>query len=196
MFYMIASVRYIKIHTESRLGPKVVGRRWVGLCQFSMSRLVWSIIMDDIAIIAWGCNKGKHRSLPGISRDAAADDLFIMMQKAYTEDPANKFVRAVNAAPEPAVVVTTDRQLHDIARFCTSPLEFSPLTLDPTFCLGEFDVMLIIYIVTYFFNQRSTKPHQYLLVHAAFTIRSPLQHTCFLFHPSFVNANNWKESRL
>lgn len=38
-------------------------------------------------------------SLPCTSRDAAADDLFIVMQKAYTEDPSRKFVRAVNAAP-------------------------------------------------------------------------------------------------
>ena len=84
-------------------------------------------------------------SLPGTSRDAAADDLFIVMQKAYTEDPSRKLVRAVNAAPEPAIVLATDRQLHDLARFCTSAFEFSPLTVDPTFCLGEFDVTLITY---------------------------------------------------
>ena len=31
-------------------------------------------------------------SLPGASRDAAADELFIVMQKAYTEDPSHRFV--------------------------------------------------------------------------------------------------------
>ncbi len=59
-------------------------------------------------------------SFPGTSRDAAADDLFLVMQKAYTKDPFRKFVRAVNATPERAVVVTTDRQLSDLARFCTA----------------------------------------------------------------------------
>ena len=77
--------------------------------------------------------KVKRDSIPGICRDAAADDLFVMMQKAaYTDDSGTKFVRAVNAAPEPAIVLATDRQLND-ARFCTSSFEFSPLTVDPTF---------------------------------------------------------------
>ena len=81
----------------------------------------------------------------GMTRDAAADDLFVIMQKAYTEDPSNRFVRAVNAAPEPAIVVASDRQLHDISQFCTEAFEFSPLTIDPTFCLGDFDVTLVTY---------------------------------------------------
>ena len=52
----------------------------------------------------------------------------------------------MNAAPEPAIVLTTDRQLKDVARFCMSYFEFSPLIVDPTFCLGEFDVTLITYL--------------------------------------------------
>lgn len=83
--------------------------------------------------------------VPGVHRDAAADDLFVVMQKAFTEDPYRKFIRAVNAAPEPAVVVATNQQLQDLARFCTSPFEFSVLTVDPTFSLGEFDVTLITF---------------------------------------------------
>ena len=80
-----------------------------------------------------------------MSRDAAADDLFVIMQKALTEDPSKKFIRAINAAPEPAIVVATDRQLHNLSRFCTESFEFSPLTVDPTFSLGDFDVTLITY---------------------------------------------------
>ncbi len=59
-------------------------------------------------------------SVIGLSHDAADDGLFIVMQKAFTEDLSKKFVRAVNAAPEPAVVVAADCQLQDLARFCTS----------------------------------------------------------------------------
>lgn len=40
----------------------------------------------------------------GMSRDAAADNLFVVMQQAFTEDPSKKFVQAVNAIPVPAVV--------------------------------------------------------------------------------------------
>ena len=62
----------------------------------------------------------RQSCLPGASRDAVADDLFMIMHKCYTEDPLKKFVRAVNAAPEPAVVVTTD---------CNMLLDFAPLHL-------------------------------------------------------------------
>ena len=87
----------------------------------------------------------SRSSTLSIGRDAAADDLFLVMQKAYSEDPSKRFVRAVNAAPEPAIVVSTDRQLQDLSRFCCNSFEFCPLTVDPTFCLGSFDVTLITY---------------------------------------------------
>lgn len=74
---------------------------------------------------------------------AADDELFSVMQQAYSDDPSHKFIRAVNAAPEPAVIVATSSQLQDLARFCTSSFESSILTVDPTFCLGDFDVTLI-----------------------------------------------------
>ena len=90
-------------------------------------------------------SKGKQVAVSNVSNGAAADNLFVVMQQAYTEDPSNKFVRAVNAAPEPAVVVATDTQLKGIVRFCTSPFEFCVLTVDPTFSLGDFDVTLVTY---------------------------------------------------
>ena len=46
---------------------------------------------------------------------AAADDLFVLMQQAYSGDSAHKFVRAVNPAPEPAILLATDFQLRDLA---------------------------------------------------------------------------------
>ena len=44
-----------------------------------------------------------------------------------------------------AVVVAEDCQLNDMVRFATSSTEFYILTVDPTFCLGEFDVNPISY---------------------------------------------------
>jgi len=80
-----------------------------------------------------------------LASNAGGDDLFVVMQQAYSDDPSHRFVRAVNAAPEPAVVVATNSQFRDLARFCTSPFEFSVLTIDPTFSLGDFDVTLITF---------------------------------------------------
>ena len=49
--------------------------------------------------------KGKMKKDLGPSKNAAADDLFVMMQRAHTEDPASKFVRDIKTAPEPAIVL-------------------------------------------------------------------------------------------
>ncbi len=66
------------------------------------------------------------------------DELFIIMQNAKAGE---RYVRAVKAAPEPAIVVASDKQLQDVVRFCavTGESEFSILTVDPTFCLGDFE---------------------------------------------------------
>ena len=80
------------------------------------------------------------------------------MQRCYTEDPSNKFVRAVNAAPEPAIIVITDRQFNDLARFCTDAVEFCPMTIDPTFNLGDFDVTIITYRHLFFQSKRYKNP--------------------------------------
>ena len=73
-----------------------------------------------------------------------ADELFVMMQQAKTGD---RFVRDIKAAPEPAIVVASDRQLDDLVRFCGTPsgAECSILTVDPTFCLGDFECTPITY---------------------------------------------------
>ena len=85
----------------------------------------------------------------------AADNLFVVMQQAYSDDPSHKLVRAVNVATEPAIVLATDSQLQDLACFCTSEFEFSVLSVDPTFCLGEFHVTLI----TFRYNQNDSSNH-------------------------------------
>ena len=102
--------------------------------------------------------QSRASAFPHLSLDAAADDLFVVMQQAYTEDASKKFVRAVYAAPEPAVVVATELQLQDLAHFCTSLFELSILTVDPTFCLGEFDVTLITFRHLFLQSKRFKTP--------------------------------------
>ena len=92
-------------------------------------------------------NMRRSEKLKGRNKgDAAADDLFVVMQRAHTEDPSVQFVRGMRTAPDPAIVLAYDFQLSDVVRFCTSSTaEFCVLTIDPTFSLGEFDVTPITY---------------------------------------------------
>ena len=43
---------------------------------------------------------------------------------------------------EPAVIVARDRQLNDMVKFCTNENHFGVVTIDPTFCLGDFEVTI------------------------------------------------------
>jgi len=56
-----------------------------------------------------------------------------------------KFIRMVNAAPYPMMLIAMDYTLDDLVRFCTNPRNFSILGVDPTFNLGEFDVTVTSY---------------------------------------------------
>ena len=85
--------------------------------------------------------KSKQKTT-GVSVES--DDLFVVMQRAHTEDPASKFIRSIRAT-DPAIVIADDIQITDMVRFCTSNVEFGILTIDPTFSLGEFDVTPITY---------------------------------------------------
>ena len=84
------------------------------------------------------------RQLQFSGKDGGSDELFVMMQKAKTEDP---FIRNINATPDPAIIACTDWQLDDLVRFCAPPppVNGSILTVDPTFCLGEFECTPITY---------------------------------------------------
>jgi hypothetical protein len=104
------------------------------------------------------CMTSRILNLPNISKDAAADDLFVVMQQAYSQNSSKRFIRAVNAAPEPAIVLATDLQLNDLCRCCTSSNSFSPLTVDPTFCLGDFDVTLVTFQNIFLRSKRTKNP--------------------------------------
>ena len=65
--------------------------------------------------------------------------------KKQASDRKSAFIRDVRVAPEPLCVLTTDRQLNDMVRFCCDPVEFKPFTVDPTFDIGDYNVMPITY---------------------------------------------------
>ena len=65
--------------------------------------------------------------------------------KKQASDRKSAFIRDVRVAPEPMCVLTTDRQLNDMVRFCCNPVEFKPFTVDPTFDIGDYNVTPITY---------------------------------------------------
>jgi hypothetical protein len=111
------------------------------------------------------------------------------MHKCFTEDPSKKFVRAVNAAPEPAVVVTTDRQLQDIARFCTTAFDFA-LSLWIPHLTWVTLMLLSSPIVTFSYSQSGTRIRQSSLVHAVFTTGRHFQPTSSLHRRLSVSVSS------
>ena len=57
-------------------------------------------------------------------------DLFVVMQRAYSEDPQSKYICTICTSPDAAVVRAEDYQIKDIERFCTSSIEFGILMVD------------------------------------------------------------------
>ena len=90
------------------------------------------------------------------------DELFILMQQAKLGDSTGFFIRELKAAPEPALILARDYQLHDIVRFCTNQGIFSVLTVDPTFCLGDFDVTPVSYRHLLLQSRRTERPPVFL----------------------------------
>ena len=89
--------------------------------------------------------RAKATQASGHPTNVTADALFVIMQMAHTQDPTHKFVRDIKTAPEPAIVLAYDQQLKDLVRFITSSFEFSIVTIDPTFTLGDFNVTPLTY---------------------------------------------------
>ena len=50
------------------------------------------------------------------------DDLFVVMQRGYSEDPGSKFIRSIRAAPDPAIVLAEDHQITLCARKPSQPI--------------------------------------------------------------------------
>ena len=103
-----------------------------------------------------------------IDRRSAADELYATMQRAHLEDPQQRFIRHITMSPEPAIILYTDAQLHDLVRFCTATHKHCVLTIYPIFSLGDFDVTVMTY--------------QHLLVESVRTGRHPIMIGPIMIH--------------
>ena len=70
------------------------------------------------------------------------DPLFTVMLQCKSTEPNSDdaFVRSVVAAPEPMAVLAMNRQLNDMVRFLTEPMQHTVMGIDPTFNFGDFNV--------------------------------------------------------
>lgn len=62
----------------------------------------------------------------------------------YAKTDGKNFVRMQELSGEPLIVLATDKQLADLSRFCMSHLDFTYLSVDPTFNFGDFSVTPVI----------------------------------------------------
>ena len=87
------------------------------------------------------------------------DPLFSVMFMCKAEEGKGKepFVRLVNAAPYPMMLLAYDYTLDDLCRFCTNESKFSILGVDSTFSLGKFDVTVTTYQHLMLYSRATSK---------------------------------------
>ena len=85
--------------------------------------------------------------------------MMVMCKESEGKNAPEAFVRIVNAAPFPMMVLAFDWTLDDLVRFCTNASEFCVLGFDPTFNLGPFDVTVTTY--RHMLLQKKTDPHKH-----------------------------------
>ena len=71
-------------------------------------------------------------------RSRETDEMTTLNWFAHTE--GKDFLRMQELSGEPLILLATDNQLADLSRFCTQDLDFSHLSIDPTFNFGNFSV--------------------------------------------------------
>ena len=74
--------------------------------------------------------------------------LMLMCKESQGQKDGNAFVQLVNGAPFPMIVLAYHWMLDDLVRFCTTPMEYAILGVDPTFSLEGFEVTVTTYQLT------------------------------------------------
>ena len=75
----------------------------------------------------------------------------------YAKTEGKGFVRMHELSGEPLIFLATDKQLADLSRLCTSPVDYSYLSVDPTFNFGEFSVTPTSYRNILLKNRKTNK---------------------------------------
>lgn len=75
----------------------------------------------------------------------------------YAKTEGKGFVRMHELSGEPLILLATDKQLADLSRLCTSPVDYSYLSVDPTFNFGDFSVTPTSYRNILLKNRKTNK---------------------------------------
>ena len=111
------------------------------------------------------------------------DIIAMIREQDSQKNTENRFICYVCAYPDPELLVLGyDSQFHDLDRFCTSPVNFSILSVDPTFSLGAFYVTPTSYENLFSVSNR-TKKHPTFL--GPVLISHNLDESCYS-HLTFV----------
>jgi hypothetical protein len=84
--------------------------------------------------------------------------LAITVQCKEDQEGGDPFVRRVVTSPEPSVILASDQQLDDLAKFCTHESNFSVFQVDPTYNLGAFSVTATQYDHLLLVSRTTDKP--------------------------------------
>lgn len=76
-----------------------------------------------------------------------SDPWFLLLNdsKFQARDEHSAFIRHVQVGAEPFCALAMKRQLNDIKRFCCNLNEYKPITVDPTFNFGPYNITPISY---------------------------------------------------
>ena len=148
---LLSTVQRMKEECSKGYGPKRV------LCDVSASvgGILSATDSCELPRSEQQVSKMKSRMKSHSSND---DEFAILLQQALMEDKSNQFIRDVKCLREPAVVISVERQLNDLVRFCTVRGNFGIMTVDPTFCLGDFDVTVITYCHLLLLSRKTNQP--------------------------------------
>ena len=91
--------------------------------------------------------RNDHNSSQGNFSSKSNDPWYSLIQecKAQARSKNTASIHDIRVGAEPFCVLANERQLNDFHRFCCNVKLFKPLTVDPTFDIGEFNVTPISY---------------------------------------------------
>ncbi|CAB4032414.1 Hypothetical predicted protein, partial [Paramuricea clavata] len=94
-----------------------------------------------------GNSSPNEKSEGGESSQVSLDNIWTLLERAKREEEQSKdsiFIHECSIHPDLFVVLATDQQLQELQLFCTSPIEFSVLGIDPTFNIFDRNISLTV----------------------------------------------------
>ena len=86
----------------------------------------------------YAARKIRTRAGTGSKHKKEWDELYSLMTVA--KEDYHDFIRAIVNHPEPMCLLATDFQLHSLSQSCTDAVDFRPVSIDPTFNNGPFNI--------------------------------------------------------